>query len=148
MSFTATKFAPSPLPLNSTTPRSNDKPLSFSFDHSKTNPSSSFLGSTRKLLRFRALAKPRAQTPAPSPVAAVLLQETSNLVPFLLLSSLKNPCFLLFCDMGLVKKVPFFTQFSSLELDPVGLLSWVIQMLMLFLINYYLGCCLLRYFAT
>lgn len=91
MSFTATKFAPSPLPLSSTTPRSNDKPLSFSFDHSKANPSSSsFLGSTRKLLRFRAPAKPRSS----SPVAAVLLQQTSNLVPFLLLSSFKNPCFL------------------------------------------------------
>ncbi|XP_027907514.1 pyruvate dehydrogenase E1 component subunit alpha-3, chloroplastic-like [Vigna unguiculata] len=80
MSFTATKFAPSPLPLNSTTPRSNDKPLSFSSDHSKTNPSSSFLGSTRKLLRFTALAKPRAQTRASTPVADVLLHQTSNLL--------------------------------------------------------------------
>lgn len=81
MSFTATKFAPSPLPLNSTTPRSNDKPLSFSFDHSKPNPSSSFLGSTRKLLRFNALAKPHAHTRASSsPVAAVLLERTSNLL--------------------------------------------------------------------
>ncbi|KAK7292880.1 hypothetical protein RJT34_15735 [Clitoria ternatea] len=88
MSFTATKFAhPPPLPLTSTTPRSNDKPLSFSFDHSKpTNPSSSsscsfFLASTRKLPRFNSLTKPHAQRRASSPpAAAVLLEQTTNLL--------------------------------------------------------------------
>ncbi|WVZ16717.1 hypothetical protein V8G54_009699 [Vigna mungo] len=105
MSFTATKFAPSPLPLNSTTPRSNDKPLSFSFDHFKTNPSSSFLGSNRKLLRFTALAKPRAQTRASTPVADVLLQQTSNLVTL-------SPS--------------FFIEKSLLSWMRIGSLTWLI----------------------
>lgn len=76
MSFTATKFSHSLLavPINSSTPRSNDKPLSFSSDLFKHNASSSsFLGSTQKLLRLNARR-------SPPPVAAVLLQQTSNLL--------------------------------------------------------------------
>ncbi|GAU33604.1 hypothetical protein TSUD_359840 [Trifolium subterraneum] len=82
MSFTATKFSHSLLavPINSSTLRSNDKPLSFSTDLFKNNnPSSSFLGSTQKLLRFNAFNKPLFHRRSSSP-SAVLLQQTSNLL--------------------------------------------------------------------
>ncbi|XP_058743830.1 pyruvate dehydrogenase E1 component subunit alpha-3, chloroplastic-like [Vicia villosa] len=82
MSFSATKLPHSLLavPVNSSTPRSNDKSISFSSDLFKHNPSpSSFLGSTQKLLRFNSITKPFLHRRSSSPVA-VLLQQTSDLL--------------------------------------------------------------------
>lgn len=113
MSFTATKFSHSLLsvPVNSSTSRSNDKPLTFSSDLFRTNPSSSFLGSTRKLLRFNALNKPFLhRRPSAAASAPVALEQTSNLVTldrFLCEKSLFSFNSYWFSLMGFYKKLNF-----------------------------------------